>query len=51
MTNDSKLTEDSFTLVTSHRKNKKKHFNKRLIATQLLDSTDEGNVDEEAIIK
>lgn len=51
MTNDSKLKEDSFTLVTSQRRNKKKHTKKRLELNQILKPSEEDSVDEEAVIK
>lgn len=49
MTKDSKVTEESFTLVTSQRKNKKKNTNKRTI--QNFSSTVEDSVDEVQAIK
>lgn len=51
MTNHSTINEDSFTLVTSQRKNKKKYTNKRLGATQISKPSDEEVVDEELIIR
>lgn len=51
MTNDSKLKEDSFTLVTSQRRNKKKHTKKRLELNQILKPSEEDSVDEESVIK
>lgn len=49
MTNDSKLKEDSFTLVTSQRRNKKK--NKRLDKNQTFQPSEEDFINEEAAIK
>lgn len=51
MTNDSKLKEDSFTLVTSQRRNKKKHTKKRLELNQIQKPSEEDSVDEKAVIK
>lgn len=49
MTKDSKVTEETFTLVTSQRKNKKKNAIKRTI--QNFNSIVEDSVDEVQIIK
>lgn len=46
MTNDSKVNEDPFTLVTSQRRNKKKH--KR--TTPIFRSSEE-EIDEELVIR
>lgn len=51
MTNDPTLKEDSFTLVTSQRRNRKKHKNKRLEPPKPSESTEECVVDEDLIIK
>lgn len=48
MTQDKKLNEESFTLVTSQRKNKKKYTTKRSLCVN-QDQVD--YVDEEAIIR
>lgn len=51
MTNDTKIEENSFTLVTSQRKNRKKHTEKRLETHQILKPSEEDTVDEKAVIK
>lgn len=50
MTNDTQLKDDSFTLVTSQRKNKKKFTNKQR-AKQTFNPPEEDFVDEDAVIK
>lgn len=50
MINDSKVTENSFTLVTSRRKNKKNHTNKQKFDNPILNSNDE-IIDEESVLK
>lgn len=51
MTNDPNVKDDSFTLVTSQRKNKKKHTKKRLEVLQAIKSSEASVVDEDLIVK
>lgn len=51
MTNDTKIDEATFTLVTSQRKNRRKQPNKRFASIEPLKPAVDDIVDEKAVIK